>query len=481
MATEEFALTSAQEMTPDAIDRYEGTRDKIAGVLLGAAVADALGWPTEFVKTSKQAEQLFKVSEVRDFVPWEKRTGGRFNTYIDYIQPGEYSDDTQLTLCTARCILPDGTFDAERFSKKELRHWPDYARGAGGTVTRAAKAIGRRDASWDNNFFAFQSRGRSSEYVNAGANGGAMRVAPHALANIFDESAALRGIWRNVVITHGHPRALWGALLYGKCLLVLLNWRRGSLETFIDNLSLFVQDLDLSALDGGMEGWLARWRDHAHRSFEEAFDETRREVLDTLTVIHSARTQPLRETYKALGCFEPATKGSGTGTVAAAIALFVRHGGNYEHAVLNAINMYGSDTDTIGAMVGAMAGALKGQMAIPDRWVNVMQDYGYFARATEAMTRISVREAVSNDLEVTKEREEAERQDRDIVTLAKGRQVYKGQRVTHPLLGMGWVIDAHAQQIRRRDGGTMLLARVGFDVGQSCIFRSYQSSRTKDR
>ena len=466
----------AQRCQTIDLDGYEKLRDRIAGVLLGGAVADALGWPTEFVKTEEQAERLHGTRYVTDFRPWEKKTGGRFYTYIDYIQPGEYSDDTQLTLCTSRCIKADGSFDVLKFSKEELRYWLEYARGAGGTITRAAKAISRQQAAWDNNFFKFESRGRASDYTQAGANGGAMRVAPLVLANISNENSALTGILKNIVVTHGHPRAIWGGLLYGKSLLMLLADKNRDIEHFVDEMESFVISLRLSTINGEMEPWMARWAEHAERPFTEVFDGTRKEVVDLLSIIRQSRNQAMSKTYETLGCFAPATRGSGTATVAAALAVFLKHGGDYEHAVLKAINMFSSDTDTIGSMVGSMIGALKGHVAIPDRWVNVMQDYGYFIRTAEALTRIALKEAKANDLLVDHKRELVERQDRDVVSLAKSREIFKGQRVTHPILGLGWVLDARSQHVRRRDGGTMLLARVAFDTGQTCIFHSYKTT-----
>lgn len=462
-------------------DSFERITDKCAGVLFGGAVADALGWPTEFIKTPDQAERLLRTREVTDFRPWEKRTGGRFNTYIDYIQPGEYSDDTQLTLCVARCILPDGSFDAERFSKVELRHWLDYARGAGGTITRAARAIGRVGATWDNNFFTFENRGKASDYTDAGANGVAMRISPHALANANDERTALAGIWRDAAITHGHPRALWGALLYGKTLLLLLNTKGGQVDAFIEELLRFVERVDLRELNDGMDRWLARWQERTRRPFLEAFEHTREEVIQSFAEIRKTRERPLVEVLRNLGCFLPATKGSGTGTVAAALSIFTKYGGNYERAVLKTINSFGSDTDTIAAMAGGMIGAVKGQEAIPERWANRMQDYGYFLRTAEAMARISLREATANDLSVDHKRYEVERHDRDIVSLAHNREVRRGQRVTHAVFGLGWVEEVSSQQIRRQGGGNMLLARVAFDVGQSCVFRAYQGTRSASR
>lgn len=455
---------------------YDRLRDRIAGTLLGSAVADALGWPTEFIKTRAQLQLLHRMNEVTDFLPWEKRTGGRFNTYIDYLQPGEYSDDTQLTLAVARSIRADGSFDPETFAKKELRYWLDYARGAGATITRAARAITRRDITWDSNFFSYERLGRKSDYTQAGANGAAMRASPHALANIHDERQALSGTWQDTVVTHGNPRALWGALLYSKTLQTLLNWNSGELDSFIEVLRSFASRFDLDTINSGMEAWLKRWAKHTSSVFEEAFDETRGEILHQLDLVATVRERPLSQTYELLGCLSPATKGSGTATVSAALAVFLKRGGSYEGAVLKAINMLGSDTDTIGAMVGGMVGALKGQMAIPDRWATKMQDYGYFIRAAEALTRIALREAKGNDLVVDHVRDKLE--DRDIVSLAKSRRVQKGQRVTHDVLGLGWVKDVHSQQIKRRGGGTMLLTRVDFDMGQSCIFRSYVPAKS---
>lgn len=467
----------SQSYASSDIERYEKLRDRIAGVLLGGAVADALGWPTEFIKTERQAERLLGTRRVADFRPWEKKTGGRFYAYIDYIQPGDYSDDTQLTLCSARCIEADGSFDTKRFSKVELPQWLQYARGAGGTITRAAKAISRQSAEWDSNFFKFESRGKGYDYTQAGANGGAMRISPNALANIDNEMVALKGILKNIVVTHGHPRAIWGGLLYGKSLLMLLSDQHQDIDHFIGNLESFVLSFELRSMDGEMEPWMLRWTERAGTSFNDAFDQTRKEVLDFLSIVRQARSQPMSKTYEALGCLVPSTRGSGTATVAAALAIFLKHGGDYGHAVLKAINMFGSDTDTIGSMVGAMVGALKGHIAILDRWVNVMQDYGYFIRTADVLTRIALREADTNDLVVDHRREVVERRDRDIVSLARNRLIHKGQRVTHPVFGLGWVLNVNSQQVRRRDGGTMLLARVGFDTGQTCIFRSYLRDR----
>src|SRR2546422_1329591 len=123
--------------------------------MIGAAAADALGWITEFVRGPEHLRKLYGTNRVDRYRAWQKRTGGRFNTYIDHINRGEYSDDTQLTLAVARSLLPDGSIDIEHFSKVELPLWLQYARGAGSTITAAAKAIGRKSSAWNSNFFDY--------------------------------------------------------------------------------------------------------------------------------------------------------------------------------------------------------------------------------------------------------------------------------------------------------------------------------------
>lgn len=464
---EAFAETGAVP----GIKSYESLRDKVAGVLLGSAVGDSLGWPTEFLRSNAQMAKVFGVNRVDDFLSWDKPTGGRFNTYIDHIRPGDYSDDTQLTLCTARCIRADGTFDVNQFAKTELPFWRNYARGAGATITRAAHSLSRKKITWDNNFFSSESKGRRTGYVTAGANGAAMRIAPIALANAY-QPLAIKQIWKNSVVTHGHPRAIWGALVYASALLVLLNEENLDLKEFMSLLNTSIESVDITDLPDIADDWKQRWEINAGTSFDESFETVRIEMIELLNQAAQSRERSLSDTYRELGCFDPATKGSGSGTVAASIGVFLKYGANYERAVLETINMVGSDTDTIAAMAGGLICARLGEMAIPDHWANTIQDYPYFHRVADALTRIALRESSESDLTIDHKRETFE--PRNIVSLVTNRQVQPEERVTHPIFGLGWVEEVKSQPTNRKDGGTMLLARVAFDIGQSCVFRSYQ-------
>src|SRR5713101_3465667 len=90
--------------------------ERISGALLGGAIGDALGWPTEFARTPDDLKKVGAPYPVKGFASWHKRSGGRFLTRIDNIQPGDYSDDSQLTLCVARSLTSKGTVDNEYFA-----------------------------------------------------------------------------------------------------------------------------------------------------------------------------------------------------------------------------------------------------------------------------------------------------------------------------------------------------------------------------
>jgi ADP-ribosylglycohydrolase len=136
----------------DMVDLLEDTTEhledayypRVAGSLIGGAASDALGWITEFVRGPDHLRKLYGTDRVVEYRSWEKTTGGRFNAYTDYISKGEYSDDTQLTLAVARSLRSDGSVDIEHFAKRELPLWLGYARGAGGTITRGARAMARK-------------------------------------------------------------------------------------------------------------------------------------------------------------------------------------------------------------------------------------------------------------------------------------------------------------------------------------------------
>ena len=99
--------------------------EKCKGAMLATAIGDALGWPNE--PRSKNRIEKPKVNDF--FVEWT-RSCKEPRWHDERILPGEYSDDTQMTLSVARSIIVG---DWERFlAEKELPFWLRYERAVVG-------------------------------------------------------------------------------------------------------------------------------------------------------------------------------------------------------------------------------------------------------------------------------------------------------------------------------------------------------------
>jgi len=157
---------------------------KYKGSLKLSAIGDALGWITEFEKSKESLNKKYSNDKILNFLDWEKKVGGRFYGYTDFIKAGSYSDDTQLLLCVARSIKSGGRVDNEYFSKIELPNWLLYARGGGRTIKTASEKMTRKNAHWNKNFFNYKVKEKTIDYRDSGANGAAMRILPIALANL---------------------------------------------------------------------------------------------------------------------------------------------------------------------------------------------------------------------------------------------------------------------------------------------------------
>lgn len=72
---------------------------------------------------------------------WNRRAGGKYWPHEEKILRGEYSDDTQLIIATARSLLR-GRQWSNFFRQAELPAWLKYERGGGGATKRAGTKVG---------------------------------------------------------------------------------------------------------------------------------------------------------------------------------------------------------------------------------------------------------------------------------------------------------------------------------------------------
>ena len=186
------------------------------GAMLGAAYGDALGWPNERSRNKAKVPEAGAFHKLR---AWQRDQSTKFAILRYEIEKGSYSDDTQMILCLSRALLKSDQW-YKHYTTKELPFWQVYQRGGGGATKCAVKSWASGIAPWLSD--------EKERFFNAGGNGVAMRVLPHAIMGYkLDFGHTAHNILLDGIATHGHPQALVGALAYGYALWYAL--RQGSL------------------------------------------------------------------------------------------------------------------------------------------------------------------------------------------------------------------------------------------------------------
>jgi ADP-ribosylglycohydrolase/predicted enzyme related to lactoylglutathione lyase len=358
------------------------------GAFLGVAVGDALGWPQEMAakrvdkKTGSPAESL-----VNGFQQWVRKSGGRYYPHAEIILAGEYSDDTQLLLSTARSLLYGAQW-WNHLTKRELATWTRYQRGGGGSTTRAAD-------EWLTGIEPWSSPKNKKQYFNAGGNGVAMRILPHCLlgAAETDFGNIAKNIVANGVCTHGHPRALVGALAYGFAVWMAFR-ETGTLQygAIIEKVLSGVKSWSVLPNLGDI---CSTWRGSAFEvsggQYDEYWQMTVADMLRLLKQCREAMKQGAlsvdQEVLTKLGCFDKSIKGAGTVTAAASIFLASRYAADPFHGLVEAGFAHGADTDTIASMTGGLLGAVAGSEWLGN-YAEQVQDALYLRTLGESLAKV---------------------------------------------------------------------------------------------
>lgn len=349
-------------MSPTGSIRY----DKGIGVVIGAAVGDALGWPQEDRSQIVGGASARNIPAQPAFRRWIRNAGTQFGRYTDPVNAGEYSDDTQLMLAVARaCFRGDDWW--EWLTRVELPIWPSYERGGGGAVLSAARAWADGRPPWvpSNS----RSEPKVTKYFNAGANGVAMRIAPHVLlkARGSVEEVLIRVV-RDGLATHGHPRALVGACIHALAIRHAL-LHEGTLE-YGELFEVIGQDdawrdptLLLASIDPGWDSSyfkLSGSKSDPVASWIHTCSEVDRLLDIALVGLARGATANDQQVLSDLGCFAKATRGSGTVTAVAALYVAARTAPRPMAGLMRTGFLQNADTDTLCSMTGSILGALHG-------------------------------------------------------------------------------------------------------------------------
>lgn len=342
------------------------TKQTIRESMLWAAYGDALGFITELCSKSYLPRRTGGENRVTELIPWKRRIGGEFGVYVE-LPAGCYSDDTQLRLATCRSIRGDGFFDVETFSKVELPIWLSYSLGAGRGTKTAAEFLKKSQIQWNTNFY----KSDYSEYINGGGNGAAMRIQPHVWCakRQKDSAEILKDVIRNTIITHGHSRAIVGAAFHA------LTLRETLLNERIPNPSAWFSIVDkLKKLPEIIHSdeellfyWLPHWEEETQKSIKQAILQSVEELREDIGVAEKTLTkarvnESAGETYaqlvKQIGCLQRNLAGSGPKTALLASYLSYVFQDRPQEGLIEAVNLFGSDTDTIATMAGAIMGVI---------------------------------------------------------------------------------------------------------------------------
>lgn len=356
----------------------------IVNSALWAAAADALGWITELVDKKGVVRRTGKGRVLRT-VPWRRKIGGIAGVSVE-LPAGTYSDDTQLRLAVCRSIQSDGFFDVEAFAKVELSTWASYALGGGRGTKVAASNIAKRDVNWFSNFY---SQG-DQIYFRGGGNGAAMRIQPH----VWRQPRRLKreyllDVLKDSLVTHGHMRGVCGAVFHADCLAYCLEtgeapgpeeWRR-FIASFSDIPDVIKSDFQLGKF------WLGPWEQGSGIDLRSAIDEVASEMNYYVSKLGDFPSDMESGYFQALETLECLTNRIGTGTntaLAAAYLAWIGQDQDIEKVIQVAVNMLGSDTDTIATMVGALLG---GVSMIAPSWE--VQDEAYIRQQAVRMSRLA--------------------------------------------------------------------------------------------
>ncbi|MEU5402536.1 ADP-ribosylglycohydrolase family protein [Streptomyces sp. NPDC005963] len=323
------------------LDTTSGTVTKQAatGALLGLALGDALGFPTEF---NDVPQILTKCG------PWRE---------MELITPAVVSDDTQMTLAVgraARTALDRGPLDASRLTpplREEFLVWyhsPDNDRAPGNTCLTACRLLDDERRHW--------TEASRIESKGCGAN---MRVAPIGLVPGLSASQRAGAAQLQSALTHGHPTALAASDLTARAIFLLARGAEpmglvGTLRSYAyENRSNYhaswLGELWTHAGDATPEEFIARGWD---------------ECLHALDRVAAALREPSPETDPCL------TTGDGwiaEEALATALQCFLLFPDEPVLALRRAAFTRG-DSDSIAALAGALAGAHSGAGAWPGAW-----------------------------------------------------------------------------------------------------------------
>ncbi len=305
--------------------------DRLHSCLLGLAIGDALGMPFEGYPS-------WVVGPVLDQIQGFHESSHRG------LSAGQWTDDTQMTLCLARSLVRLGQAEPEDIAREYLGWFQSGdVRGIGATTLSAMTRL-EGGAAW-------HESGTEGEY--AAGNGAAMRAAPLGLLYHDDLEGLRKACGVDAEITHKNAEAVAGSRAVAFLVARLVTGAVPGKELLEETIQ-FVAG--------------SRVGDNLKRSLE----------------FLGRQVDPL-EASEALGVGAYVVE-----TVAWSAFCFFHAPDDFPRAVMAAVRA-GGDTDTAGAITGALSGTRVGVVGIPASWRKEVEAQDAIAALAQELYQVMLR------------------------------------------------------------------------------------------
>jgi ADP-ribosylglycohydrolase len=293
--------------------------NRIAGAVLGAAIGDAMGHPTEFISSLEAIRRDYGPDGVTGFELYWTRGERRF---------APYTDDTQMAEVVLRALLwarrESADLDATmQTMARGFVEWSERPQGGhrapGNACMSGCRALARGE-HW--------SRAGGA---TAGGCGSVMRAYPFGLLFARDLERAEAWSVAHSRLTHGDPIALAAS------------------AAMAVGMARILRDDALDIVLSEMVAAACRWSPKTAAMMARAIDDAQESVPPEQTL----------DRLRAWAAHE---------AIAAAVYILARHPDDPRAAILEGANTPG-DSDSIATLAGALVGARRGLAAIPAPWI----------------------------------------------------------------------------------------------------------------
>ncbi|MFH2075471.1 MAG: ADP-ribosylglycohydrolase family protein [Pseudomonadota bacterium] len=302
---------------------------KSKGMMLGLAIGDALGYPTEFMNLH-EIKRVYGPGGITDLPK----------------APALFTDDTQMTIAIAEALVDCGDKDVNAIMesiRREFISWrgsPENNRAPGNACLKGVQNM-ERGVHWS-----------ESGVPDSKGCGSAMRVAPIGYLYQSDPEKLKTVARASGICTHGHRTAV--AASVGAVYLVKLVLDDCPPERMIDELLQFTNGMS------------------------KEFDDAILKVKDCL--YWGDEEKALK--YLGEGWI-------GEEAVALSLYCFLRYPDDYTKVVIRGANTNG-DSDSIACIAGGISGAYLGIDAIPEKWMAGIEKAAYL---NDLATRLADKKA----------------------------------------------------------------------------------------